>query len=71
MKPRLEGRQNQVTGAARVAAFFGSHELQRAVRTRPPVRDPDLKGGEDGRRGDRAPLPRSGKFADVYQVRGG
>ena len=49
-----------------------SHDFNEAVQNPKLVfTDPDLRDGETvvGPRG--LPLPRSGNFADVYQVRGG
>ena len=48
-----------------------SHEFNEAIQN--PVvafADPDLKGGEAIVGASGLPLPRSGNFADVYQVRG-
>jgi hypothetical protein len=48
-----------------------SHEFNEAVQNPQVVfADPDLKGGETVVGATGLPLPRSGNFADVYQVRG-
>jgi WD40 repeat protein len=48
-----------------------SHEFNEAVQNPQVVfSDPDLKGGETVVGATGLPLPRSGNFADVYQVRG-
>lgn len=47
-----------------------SHEFNEAVQNPPTAfADPDLKGGETVVGATGLPLPRSGNFADVYQVR--
>ena len=49
-----------------------SHEFNEAVQTPAAVfDDPDLKGGEVVVGATGLPLPRSGNFADVYQLVGG
>ena len=48
-----------------------SHDFNEAVQNPPTAfADPDLKGGETVVGATGLPLPRSGNFADVYQVRG-
>jgi hypothetical protein len=48
-----------------------SHEFNEAIQNpQTAFSDPDLKGGETVVGATGLPLPRSGNFADVYQVRG-